>query len=117
VTRFVEIGPVTAFGSATTRELLPFPQLRYGWGVDLHWAALASERGWRLGVVDGVPVRHEAAAVAATYDRAAAVEEAQSFLAAHRYLEATAAQATLTTYRRVPRSVTAAREAPAGPAR
>ena len=38
-TRFVEIGPVTAFGRAAAAELLPFPELRYGWGLDLHWAA------------------------------------------------------------------------------
>lgn len=117
VTRFVEIGPVTAFGSAAARELLPFPPLRYGWGVDLWWAALSSARNWRLGVVDGVPVRHERTAVATAYDRAAAVEEARSFLASHRFLEAAAAHTTLMTYRRVPRSVTPAREAPAGPAR
>ena len=42
-------------------ELLPFPELRFGWGLDLHWAALAAERGWRLGVVDATPVRHESA--------------------------------------------------------
>ena len=64
-TRFVEIGPVTAFGRAAAAELLPFPELRYGWGLDLHWAALAAERGWRLGVVDALPVRHEFGLVAA----------------------------------------------------
>jgi hypothetical protein len=117
VTRFVEIGPVTAFGSAAARELLPFPAMRYGWGVDLWWAALASDRNWRLGVVDGVPVRHERAAVATAYDRDAAIEEARTFLASRPFLEAIAAQSTLTTYRRVPRAVTPAREAPAGPAR
>ena len=60
-TRFVEIGPLTAFGRRAAAELLPFPELRFGWGLDLHWAALAAERGWRLGVVDATPVRHEAA--------------------------------------------------------
>ncbi len=54
-TRFVEIGPLTAFGAAAAAELLPFPELRFGWGLDLHWAALAAERGWRLGVVDALP--------------------------------------------------------------
>jgi hypothetical protein len=78
VTRFVEIGPVTAFGRKPAAELLPFPQLRFGWGVDLHWAALASERGWRLGVIDALPVRHERTPVAWTYDRAAAIEETRT---------------------------------------
>ena len=66
-TRFVEIGPLTAFGRRAAAELLPFPELRFGWGLDLHWAALAAERGWRLGVVDATPVRHESATVGSAY--------------------------------------------------
>ncbi len=58
-TRMVEIGPLTAFGPAAAAELLPFPPLRMGWGLDAHWGALAPERGWRLGVVDATPIRHE----------------------------------------------------------
>ena len=38
---------------------MPFPPLRMGWGLDSHWAALARENGWRLGVVDATPIRHE----------------------------------------------------------
>jgi hypothetical protein len=102
-TRFVEIGPVTAFGRGPAAELLPFPDLRFGWGLDLHWAALARERGWRLGVLDALPVRHERAPVASAYDHAAAVDEAQRFLAGRSYLPASAAGTTLTTHRRVPR--------------
>ena len=34
-TRFVEIGPVTASGADAAAELLPFPDLRCGWGLDL----------------------------------------------------------------------------------
>ena len=32
------------------------PTLRMGWGLDLHWAALARERGWRCGVLDAVAI-------------------------------------------------------------
>ena len=60
-TRLVEIGPVTAFHSSIADELLPFPPLRMGWGLDAHWGGLARERGWRLGVVDATPIRHESA--------------------------------------------------------
>jgi hypothetical protein len=101
-TRFVEIGPVTAFGRKPAAELLPFPRLRFGWGLDLHWAALAGERNWRLGVVDALPVGHEATPVASAYDRAAAIDEGQRFLARRPYLPAPAAQETLVTHRRVP---------------
>jgi hypothetical protein len=86
-TRFVEIGPVTAFSRRAQDELLPFPALRYGWGLDLHWAALAAERGWRLGIVDALAVRHESSPVGAAYSADAAIEEAQRFLAERPYLQ------------------------------
>ena len=75
-TSFVEIGPVTAFASACFPVLLPFPELRMGWGLDVHWAALAREHGWRCGVVDAVCIRHRQAPAAAAYPREAAVAEA-----------------------------------------
>jgi hypothetical protein len=99
-TRFVEIGPVTAFGRRAREELLPFPELRFGWGLDLHWAALAAERGWRLGVVDALPVRHEAALVASGYSRTDAIDEARHFLAERRYLTGSAADEVVAVHRR-----------------
>jgi hypothetical protein len=80
LTRMVEIGPVIAFRDFVARELLPFPPLRMGWGLDLHWGAVAAERGWRLGVVDAAPIRHQARQTASDYDRGAAVEELRGFL-------------------------------------
>jgi len=99
-TRFVEIGPVTAFARAAAAELLPFPELRYGWGLDLHWAAVAAERGWRLGVVDALPVRHELGVVAAAYRSEDAVDEAASFLAERPYLPSERAGDVLALHRR-----------------
>jgi hypothetical protein len=101
-TRFVEIGPVTAFRRPVAAELLPFPPLRMGWGLDVHWAALAEERGWRLGVVDALPVVHRGAPVAASYGREEATDEARRFLTGKQYLGGEAAQQTLATHRRVP---------------
>jgi hypothetical protein len=100
-TRFVEIGPVTAFGRAAAAELLPFPELRYGWGLDLHWAAVAAERGWRLGVVDALPVRHEFGVVAAAYPREDAVDEAARFLSGRAYLPSDRAGDVLAVHRRL----------------
>jgi hypothetical protein len=85
-TSFVEIGPVTALRRDTFASLLPFPPLRAAWGLDLHWAALARERGWRLGVVDATPVRHELRAVGRHYAHRDAVREARAFLQARPYL-------------------------------
>lgn len=98
-TRFVEIGPVTAFASRTFPVLLPFPELRMGWGLDVHWAALAREHDWRCGVVDAVSVRHRAAPAGAAYERDAAVAEARAFLNGRPYISANEAARTVTTHR------------------
>jgi hypothetical protein len=79
-TQLVEIGPLVAFHRSIAGQLLPFPQLQMGWGLDLHWGGLAKQHGWRLGIVDAVPIRHELREVAATYDRQAALDEMQRFL-------------------------------------
>jgi len=98
-TGFVEIGPVTAFARASFPVLLPFPELRMGWGLDVHWAALAREHGWRCGVIDAVAIAHALAPAGAGYSRADAVAEARSFLAQRPYLSAREAGRTLTTHR------------------
>ncbi|MCW3038856.1 MAG: hypothetical protein JWM31_761, partial [Solirubrobacterales bacterium] len=86
-TTFVEIGPVTLFHRDTFAALLPFPaQLRMGWGLDAHWAALAREHGWALGVVDAVPIGHTVAPAGAGYSREQALAEARAFLAGRPYV-------------------------------
>jgi hypothetical protein len=52
-----------------------------GWGLDAHWGALALEHGWRLGVVDGTPIRHSSRVTASAYDREEALAELRAFLA------------------------------------
>ena len=102
-TRFVEIGPVTAFRREAAEALIPFPDLRFGWGLDVHWAAVAAERGWRLGIVDAVPVRHDQSPVATAYRADEAIEEARRFLESRPYIGRAEAQQTLAVHRRVPR--------------
>jgi len=97
-TAFVEIGPVTAFHRETFDTLLPFPQMRMGWGLDLHWAALARDRGWKIGVVDATPILHTVP-TAETYPREAAIAEAREFLATRPYLTRDEANRTLRTHR------------------
>ena len=96
--RFVEIGPVTLFRGDAFSELTPFPPLRFGWGLDLHWAALAEERGWRRGIVDALPVRHEQAGVAGTYSSEDAIAEARRFLAERPFLDSSAVLETVRTH-------------------
>jgi hypothetical protein len=102
-TRFVETGPVTAFRADVASALVPFPPLRYGWGLDVHWSALAKEHGWRQGVVDALPVRHDAVPVATGYSHEAAVTAAREFLRDRPYVPADEAQRTLAEHARLPR--------------
>jgi hypothetical protein len=102
-TRFVEIGPVTAFRKDAAEVLTPFPDLKYGWGLDLHWAALGAQNGWRLGIVDALPVKHERSPVGTAYSHQDAIEEAQRFLTGKPFVRAAQAQETLATHRTVTR--------------
>ena len=79
-TRFVEIGPLTALRRDTFAELIPFPASRWCYGIDVYWAALAQAHGWKMGVVDGTPIRH-LRPVATAYDSAGAVAEGREMLA------------------------------------
>ena len=85
-TTFVEIGPVTAFRPEATTTLLPFPDLKMGWGLDAHWAAVAQERGWAIGIVDATPVGHTLRPAAEGYPREEAIAEGREFLASRPYL-------------------------------
>lgn len=98
-TMLVEIGPVTALHADTFSELLPFPALRTGWGLDLHWSALARRHGWRMGVIDATAVGHGLRPIASAYDRGAAVDEARAFLDGRPYTTAAQAGRTLARYR------------------
>ena len=99
-TAFVEIGPVTALRRETFEALLPFPPVGMGWGLDAHWSWLARERGWRIGIVDALPIAHRDAAAASAYSREAAVAQARGFLAEHPYLPVAESQRTLAVHRR-----------------
>jgi GT2 family glycosyltransferase len=50
---------LTAFRSDVVGELLPFSEAYDGFGQDYHWATRARQRGWRVAIVDAVPIRHE----------------------------------------------------------
>ena len=100
-TRFVEVGPVVLMGSRTLAELTPFPEQGMGWGVCLHWAAVAERRGWKLGVADAVPVRHDLRSPASGYDRAAAVEAARELLREREHIDWRRADAVLASHRRL----------------
>ena len=102
-TRFVEVGPVTAFRADVTAELFPFPPLRFGWGLDVHWSALAEQHGWRLGIVDALPVRHDLTPVATSYSHADAVRDAREFLRDRPYVSADLAQRTLAAHSKLTR--------------
>ena len=76
---FVEIGPLTVLRKDAFADLIPFPASRWCWGIDVIWAEIAKRRGWRMGIVDGVPVRH-LKPIAKSYDKGEAVAEARALL-------------------------------------
>jgi predicted nucleic acid-binding protein len=98
-TAYVEIGPVVAFHASTFGTLLPFPQLRTGWGLDAHWAAVAQQHGWPIGIVDATPIRHQVRRIAVSYDREDAIAEGRRFLADRPYVTAAESQRTLVDHR------------------
>jgi hypothetical protein len=82
-TTFVEIGPVAAMREEAIEELLPFPDnAGMGWGMDQYWGYVARERGWRIGVVDAAPIRHERAP-GGTYSQQIAHAAGEAFAASH----------------------------------
>ncbi len=79
VTHFVESGPLTGFRSDALKRLLPFPSMRWAWGIDVYWSELARRMGWNIGIIDAVPIRH-LRPVANAYNFGAAMDEARAFL-------------------------------------
>src|SRR5205807_9500789 len=100
-TRFVEIGPVVLMKGDAYRRLAPFPTEGMGWGLDLHWSALADKLGWRLGVIDAAPVRHETRRYASAIDFTPAREAAERLLAEREHVTYVEAETELARHRRL----------------
>lgn len=105
LTRFVEIGPVTLMRADAAELLLPFPaDLRWGWGLDFHWAYVIEDAGLRMGVIDAAAVVHASRKVASTYSWDAAQEEGRQYLRTVAHLPGDVAKGRgLRTYRVLPR--------------
>lgn len=101
-TRFVEIGPVCLLRRPVLEALTPFSEQGMGWGLCLHWAALAADRGWRLGIVDALPVRHERRPTASAYSEREALAAAREFLATNEHIDREAAAEVLERHARLP---------------
>lgn len=81
-TQFVEIGPLTVIRKDAFEPLVPFPQSRWAYGIDVLWADISRRHGWKMGVVDACPIRH-LRPVAGTYDMSEAIAEGRELLARH----------------------------------
>jgi hypothetical protein len=105
-TDFVEVGPVTLVRADAQRLLLPFPSdLRYGWGLDFHWAHIMKDAGLRLGILDALAVVHASRKVASTYSWDAAQEEGRAYLATVPHVPTTVAEGVgVARHRLVPRA-------------
>lgn len=79
-TSFVEIGPLTVVRRDAFEELIPFPPSRWAYGIDVLWAEICRRHGWRMGIVDALPLRH-LKPVGGTYSMDEAIEEGRALLA------------------------------------
>ncbi len=79
LTHFVECGPLTAFHRDMFGLILPFPETRWAWGLDVIWGEIARRENLAIGVVDATPIAH-LRPVAEIYDSGAAVSEARALL-------------------------------------
>jgi hypothetical protein len=101
-TRFVEIGPLTAFRDDAAAVLLPFDEdAGMGWGLDLYWPAVAGERGLRMGIVDAAPIGHEQEPFGTSYSAADAEREAAAWLAGRPSVPRAEAQRVVATHTRM----------------
>jgi hypothetical protein len=101
-TRFVEIGPAVLLSRRAWRELTPFPEAGMGWGLCLHWAAVARREGWKVGVVDAVPIRNESRPPAADYDRGEAKRAAAELLASSDHISREEAELVVASHPGLP---------------
>jgi hypothetical protein len=99
LTRFVEMGPVVLMRAEAFAELAPFPEDGMGWGICLHWAAVAARSGWRVGIADAVPARHDVRPPARGYDREEARAGAAELLRGREHIGWREAETVLATYR------------------
>jgi hypothetical protein len=79
-TTFVESGPIVAISPSLRPRIVPFLQsTEMGWGADILWTDLIAD-GYRLGVVDGIPLRH-LAQMGSNYDIGPEMARIQMLLA------------------------------------
>jgi len=79
-THLVECGPLTIFHRDVFADVLPFPETRWAWGLDILWGELARRRGLPIGIVDATPIAH-LRPIAQLYEADAAVAEGRALLA------------------------------------
>ena len=99
-TNFVEIGPLVALHRETFPDIIPFPSVGMGWGLDNHWAYLAREKGWPIGVIDALPIQH-LRPTGSGYNADKARMEGERFLETHRGLTPREALKTVTEMRSI----------------
>jgi Glycosyltransferase like family 2 len=95
---------LVAFRSDVVRELLPFSEAYDGFGQDYRWAWLARRNGWRVAVIDAVPVRHESRQYGTQYSWEHAGKQRERALSDHPSLPHGELNVTRSTHRSLRRS-------------
>jgi hypothetical protein len=79
-TTFVEQGPAVLLSPRARRQLLPFDDEGMSWGIEVDWYRAERDGLLRLGIVDGVEIKH-LRRPGATYERGIEVARARAKLA------------------------------------
>jgi hypothetical protein len=98
-TRYVEIGPIVCIRRDAMAVLMPFGFDRgMGWGLDLVWPIRLERAGFRMGIIDSVPLAHRLRPQVSSYTLGDALAEFDANLAREPHLTMNEAFTVLEAY-------------------
>ena len=81
-TRFVEIGPLFSIHRRAFPLIFPFDEASpMGWGYDFFWPQIIAKAGFKMGIIDAVPIAHSLRKSGFYYQHDKARAEMKEFLA------------------------------------
>jgi hypothetical protein len=86
-TRFVEIGPIFSVHQGAFELIFPFEEESpMGWGYDFVWPQIIADAGFKMGIIDAVPIAHSLRKSGDYYQHDKARAEMKRFLTHRRHL-------------------------------
>jgi hypothetical protein len=102
-TLWIDCGPVVSYHRSVYDLVFPYDDGNgMGWGFGQVWGYHSRERGFRMGIIDAVPVRHALRPQASTYDTREASAMRAAYLSARPHLRPGEAVRNLVVHRAGP---------------